>query len=165
MHKPTLWLLSAVTLTACAEASSADDLVAITGGAAPPASGLGDPSDRARGDTGDLSAAQARAVRLELDQICGDTWCAGDFDFAFEKVTCHFDRGSCTVTMRISPRQNARPVPVYWRACKIGGVHAFPDLVDTAPSGDASLHQAFYERMTTCTSLLVARLPPPARSR
>jgi hypothetical protein len=166
MHKPTVCLLSAVALTACTDASSADDIAAITSGAAAPPAGRGDAFDHThtRGDTGDLSAAQARTIRLDLDLICGDTWCAGDFDFAFEKVTCHFDRSSCTVTMRISPRQDARPVPNYWRACKVGGVHAFPDVVVTAPSGYSSLHPAFYERMTTCTIQIVARLPPPARS-
>lgn len=165
MHKPTVCLLSAVAVTACADASRADDLVVITSGAAPPTASLGGISGHPHGDTGDLGAAQARAVLFELDQICGDTWCEGDFDFAFAKVTCHFDRSSCTITMRISPRQDARPVPIYWRACKIGGVHAFPDLVDTAPTGASALHPAFYEHMTTCTTQLVARLPPPARSR
>ena len=165
MHKPIVCFLSAVALTACTDASRTDDHVAITSGAAPPTASPGDVSDHARGDMGDLSAAQARAVLRELDRICGDTWCEGDFDFAFEKVTCHFDRSSCTVTMRISPRQDARPVPIYWRACKVGAVHAFPDAIDTAPSGASSLHPAFYERMTTCTTQLVARLPPPARSR
>jgi hypothetical protein len=119
-----------------------------------------DAADAGKADANDLPTAQEKAARFQLDQICGDTWCDGDYDFSFKKVVCHFGKGSCTVTMLIHPYTEQKPVPVYWRSCKVGGLHAFEDLVDTAPSGYQSIDQDFYDAMTDCTMKIVAKLPP-----
>ena len=156
MHNLLVRFLSAFALTACADAAGLDELSTDPIDAASPTS-----APLARADAGDLSADQARSVLFELDQICGDTWCAGDFDFAFARVTCQFARATCTVTLRIWPRQATRPIPLYWRSCKLAGLHAFADLVDTAPTGYRSIDPAFYAKMTTCTTSLIAKLPPP----
>src|SRR5581483_2839692 len=45
-----------------------------------------------------LTATQQKQVRTALDNICGDTWCDGDWNWTFEKVTCKLDLGTCTWT-------------------------------------------------------------------
>lgn len=148
-------VLAALALTACTDAARPDDGdVVVTDDTAAPT-----PDDQ-KADANDLSTAQAKIVRFQLDQVCGDTWCDGDFWFSFKKVVCHFGKGTCTITALIAPVTDAHPVPVYWRSCKIAGLHAFTDLVDTAPNGYQSLHWDFYEKMTDCTMKIVAKLPP-----
>jgi hypothetical protein len=120
----------------------------------------GAPSLDDKADANDLTTAKQKIALKVIDDICGDTWCEGDFDFGFKKIVCHFGKGTCTVTMLIWPRQDTRPIPTYWRSCKISGLHGFADLVDTAPSGYQSIDQAFYDKMTTCTMKITDRLPP-----
>ncbi|HTJ42802.1 MAG TPA: hypothetical protein VL463_11950 [Kofleriaceae bacterium] len=140
---------------ACTDSTPIDtgDVVVTDDTAAP------SPDDQ-KADANDLSTTQAKTVRFELDQVCGDTWCDGDFDFSFKKAVCHFGAGTCTITALIWPRQETKPIPVYWRSCKISGLHRFEDLIDTAPNGYQSLHWDFYEKMTTCTMKIVSKLPP-----
>ncbi len=45
----------------------------------------------------DLSATQAQALLTEIDNICGDTWCEGDFNFSFNSLVCDFTKGECTL--------------------------------------------------------------------
>jgi hypothetical protein len=43
-----------------------------------------------------LTRAQERAVLSAIDNVCGDTWCEGDFDFAFKKLDCKRSTRACT---------------------------------------------------------------------
>jgi hypothetical protein len=113
-----------------------------------------------RGPT-DLTAAQRKVALFQLNQICGDTWCSGDWSFTFKKLTCKLQAGTCTWTALIQPSVPvAPPVPVYWRSCKISGLHSFADLVNTAPNGYQSLNQDYYMASTDCVFKIEPKLPP-----
>ncbi|MDB4965455.1 MAG: hypothetical protein JWN44_1144 [Myxococcales bacterium] len=113
-----------------------------------------------RGAT-DLTAAQRKAALFQLNQICGDTWCSGDWSFTFKKLTCKLDAGSCTWTALIEPSVPvAKPVPVYWRSCKVTGLRSFADLVSTAPNGYQSINQTYYMASTDCVQQIEPKLPP-----
>jgi hypothetical protein len=43
-----------------------------------------------------LSEADERAVLREIDNICGDTWCEGEFDYSFNKLDCRRSTRSCS---------------------------------------------------------------------
>ena len=43
----------------------------------------------------DLSQAESELLVREIDNICGDTWCEGEFNFAFHELTCDFKLGEC----------------------------------------------------------------------
>jgi hypothetical protein len=147
-------LLGSMLFAGCADLSGSDHSVEVIDETAAPAA-----DDKA--DANDLTTAQRKAALFAIDQICGDTWCSGDYDFSFKKIVCHFSgKGTCTVTMLIWPRQDIKPVPVYWRSCKISGLHGFADVVDTAANGYQSLDPDFYDDMTTCTMKITAKLPP-----
>jgi hypothetical protein len=107
-----------------------------------------------------LSLADQKAVLFQLNQICGDTWCSGDWEFTFKKIVCKLDLGTCTWTAMIQPSVPvARPVPVYWRSCKVSGVHAFSDLVNTAANGYQSVNWSYYEASTDCVFKIEPKLP------
>lgn len=106
----------------------------------------------------DLTATQEKAVLTQLNNICGDTWCDGDWTFDFKKLVCKLDLGSCTWTALITPSVPATEKLVFWRSCKVTGVHAFADLVTTT-NGYSSLDQDYYMASTECVQRIEAKLP------
>src|SRR4051812_11782524 len=50
-----------------------------------------------------LSAAQAKTVLRLIDDICGDTWCDGDYDFGFRRLSCNSALHTCTLTLQAFP--------------------------------------------------------------
>jgi hypothetical protein len=108
----------------------------------------------------DLTAKQQKAVLTQLNNICGDTWCDGDWEWNFKAITCKLDLGTCTWTALITPSVPvAKPVPAYWRSCKVSGVHKFADLVTTAANGYQSLNQTYYDASTDCVFKIEPKLP------
>ena len=49
----------------------------------------------------DLSPAQNRAVVQSLDNICGDTWCEGDYNWGFDKLKCNFAAKECSIELTL----------------------------------------------------------------
>ncbi len=108
----------------------------------------------------DLTAKQKSEVLLQLNNICGDTWCDGDWWWTFKSITCKLDLDSCTWTAMIDPSVPAAgKVPVYWRSCKVTGLKKFSDLVTTT-GGHQSINQTFYEASTDCVFKITPNLPP-----
>ena len=50
-----------------------------------------------------LSPAQEKTALGLIDQICADTWCSGDYDFGFRRLSCSRASEICTLTPRKSP--------------------------------------------------------------
>src|SRR4051812_21532194 len=96
-----------------------------------------------------LTTPQQKAVLTQLDNICGDTWCSGDWSFDFKKIVCKLDLGTCTWTALITPSVPATEKLVFWRSCKVAGVHQLSDLVTTI-NGYQSLNQDYYMASTDC---------------
>jgi hypothetical protein len=108
-----------------------------------------------------LSANEERIALKLVDDICGDTWCEGDNDFAFEKLTCRaataHAAGSCNLRLAIIPRED--DPPTYYRSCTTRGFAGFASLVQTAPNGYQSLQPAFYDALSECINRLEDALP------
>lgn len=110
-----------------------------------------------------LSPSQEKLALKLVDDICGDTWCEGDNNFAFERLTCRPgpadspNGGSCTLKLRIIPRED--DPPSYPRVCTTPGFHGFDSLVETAQSGYQSLDWNYYLALTDCISQLESALP------
>jgi hypothetical protein len=105
-----------------------------------------------------LTTAQQKAVLTQLDNICGDTWCDGDWSFDFKKIVCKLDLGTCTWTALITPSVPATEKLVFWRSCKVSGVHQFSDLVTTT-NGYQSLNEDYYMASTDCVQKIESHLP------
>jgi hypothetical protein len=110
-----------------------------------------------------LSPAQEKVVLKLIDDICGDTWCEGDNNFAFDSLSCRSGSahspvgGSCTLKLDIIPRVD--DPPRYRRSCSTHGFTGFDSLVSTAPNGYQSLQPAFYDALSECINRLEADLP------
>jgi hypothetical protein len=49
----------------------------------------------------DLTREQASRLENEIDNICGDTWCEGDFNWSFNNFDCDFSVGHCTMDLTL----------------------------------------------------------------
>ena len=110
-----------------------------------------------------LGVAEQKTVLELIDDICGDTWCAGDYNFGFRRISCEAGKlaqaGRCTLTLQIFPREGVTSARrMYWRSCKTGNFAAFDSLVRTT-NGYQSLQQDYYSALTECIQSLEARLP------
>jgi len=110
-----------------------------------------------------LSPAREKLALALIDDICGDTWCEGDNDFAFDHLSCELgapgssSAGSCTLKLRILPRDDSHRS--YPRSCTASGFMGFDSIVETASSGYQSLNWDYYLALTECISQLEAALP------
>ncbi len=106
-----------------------------------------------------LTAGQTKTALRLIDTICGDTWCAGDYDFRFRRLTCNQAAKTCTLTLQVFPIEGVvSSKRSYWRSCKTRGFTGFPSLVNTAPSGYQSLNGDYYDALTECTMRIEGNL-------
>ena len=108
-----------------------------------------------------LAPTEEKTALKLIDDICGDTWCEGDNNFAFDHLTCRAGAGptsgTCTLRFRILPRDDSGRS--FARTCTTGGFTGFASLVDTAQSGYQSLNWDYYLALTDCISALESELP------
>ena len=112
-------------------------------------------------------AQEATALRM-IDNICGDTWCSGDYNFRFQRLDCRAGRGghggSCTLRFRMFPHASeegaASPGPVYARSCRTQGFTGFESLVTTSQGGYQSINWDYYMALTDCIAAIERALPP-----
>ncbi len=106
-----------------------------------------------------LSPAQAKTALKLIDDICADTWCSGDYNFGFRRLSCSRTAKTCILTLQVFPREG---VPgqerSYWRSCKTSGFKGFGSLVDTMDNGYQSLDDDYYDALTECTTRIVSHL-------
>jgi hypothetical protein len=106
-----------------------------------------------------LSPAQAQTALRLIDTICGDTWCDGDYDFGFRRLTCSKAAHTCTLTLQAFPVEGVSSSQrSYWRACKTPGFDGFASLVSTAPNGYQSLSADYYDLLSECLSRVESHL-------
>lgn len=86
--------------------------------------------------------AQERLVLDAIDDLCGDTWCEGDYAFEFRDFSCDAKRASCTLRLRIA-RLTEEPLSWHQRSGEVRGFVRYDEMVETYPSGDLSLDEDF----------------------
>lgn len=149
--KQAVAVLSVVLLAGCALESGED-------------SSLAAPVARAESSLcrNALSTSEQKLALKLIDDICGDTWCEGDNNFAFDSLSCRAaapgaNGGTCTLKLRIIPRTED-PVS-YSRTCTTNGFSGFASLVETASNGYQSLNWDYYLALTDCIDRLESALP------
>jgi len=106
-----------------------------------------------------LSREEERKALKLVDDICGDTWCEGDFNFAFNELRCSRSSGSCALQLELLPRVDGS-IPRYARTCHTRNFRGFGSLVETSENGYQSLNWDFYEQLTDCISRLEDEVRP-----
>ena len=93
-----------------------------------------------------------------VDDICGDTWCEGDYAFDFRRLRCEAAERTCALTLRIA-RYGGDPLQWRWRTGEIHGFVRFRQMVVTAASGQRSLTPAFYSAVDALVQRVEAGVP------
>lgn len=125
--------------------------------------GLGDDSvEEAKDDSGGLTAKQAKAVLSELNDLCGDSWCEGDYLWDFKKIKCKFGDQTCTLTMMVTDwgiEEEGTEDIIYWRSCKMKGIGAHEEMVKGEGIA-ANLTDAFVDIVNECVERIEKNIPP-----
>ena len=103
----------------------------------------------------DLTPHQEAVVLDLIDDICGDTWCEGDFAFDFRRFECSPEQQSCTLRLRIASWAE-EPLEWQWRSRQITGFPRFWQMVQTSDSGFQSLDWDFYLAVNDAISSIEA---------
>jgi hypothetical protein len=110
-----------------------------------------------------LSREQERVALKAIDDICADTWCAGDYNFHFERLTCALRAGACTLSFQIIPREGVPTTkPAYKRVCTTDYFTGYDSLVLSGSNGYSSLNWNYYLALTECITATQAGLPRPS---
>lgn len=104
-----------------------------------------------KADVAGLTSSQAKTVLGELDGICGDTWCAGDYTWYFKKISCNFGQKRCTLTMFITDAYGEGKS--WWRSARITGLTSYRSLID-----GSELRDGFYDKVTTAIGKIEEKL-------
>ena len=105
-----------------------------------------------------LTPRQEAVVLDLIDDICGDTWCEGDYAFDFRSFSCEPAERTCTLRLRIA-RYDDGPLQWRWRTGTVHGFVRFSQMVETSSSGYQSLDWDFYEAVSALISRVEARTP------
>jgi len=138
-----------ILLTACGGPLEGEDVVEVE--LVDETTAEADATEAMKADVAGLTAAQAREVLTALDNICGDTWCEGDFSWHFKRMTCNFGLKRCTVTMFIEDGYGEGKT--WWRSARISRVSSYRSLM----SG-GELTDSFYDKVNVAVSRIEEKL-------
>ncbi|MGZ3807498.1 MAG: hypothetical protein ACXVCE_05390 [Bacteriovorax sp.] len=94
-----------------------------------------------------FTTAQRQDVLRSIDDVCGDTWCEGDYNFKFNDFTCMQSTHVCELNFQFIKRDDNdlktySPVQV----CRFEKITHFGQLMENK----YSLTDSFYEALTDC---------------
>ncbi len=100
-----------------------------------------------------LTSEQADTILTEIDNICGDTWCEGEFNFSFDHIQCDDVTATCRIDMTLfnGYEDFEEGDKEFKGSCEIDQLSTYSDMIDTTRRY-ASLNWDFYERLTDCVT-------------
>ena len=95
-----------------------------------------------------LTATQKKQVLRAIDNVCGDTWCEGDYNFRFDQIFCSSHTKTCRVIFQYFP--HGEPAKARGAACDISRVAKFLDLIYYLRPGVRALNDGVYQQLNNC---------------
>ena len=111
-----------------------------------------------KADRASLTAAQASTVLKSIDDTCGDTWCEGEYNYNFKRISCDFGAKRCTLSADVITYDT--PPKKFPRACRMTGISSYAAMVQTT-GGYASLTTRFFDKVSTCIDKWSPTIPAP----
>jgi len=120
-----------------------------------------------------LTKAQKTLILREIDSICGDTWCEGDFNFKFNSIRCDAHSQRCNIHFELIESNGSRPQLIkvsetaqfvskvsnsHPASCTIKNLRKVEDIITSIRPGDGELNDAFYSALTDCISTLETKI-------
>ena len=105
--------------------------------------------------------AETTTILKAIDNICGDTWCEGDYSFRFRNVTLDTVKNSTRVLFTMSlnyPTEIDSSAMILKQqfdvSCDVAGYSTFAAIMDK----NDQLNWEFYTGLTDCVQKLEGRL-------
>ena len=120
-----------------------------------------------------LTPNQKQAILRSVDNTCGDTWCEGDYNYAFKSIDCDSSAEACTLQFVMLEEQGrsvklkavsraakytARISNAHSVACTVKNLGKAEDLITFVRPDYSVLTNRFYEPLTDCISTLEKKL-------
>lgn len=104
-----------------------------------------------------LKKGQKDIILKEIDLICGDTWCSGDYNFNFKSIQCDDTKAVCQINyeMFIWEHDEAK----LSLNCLIRPVKKFSDMVKKSGTY-FSIQETFYEKISSCLEINIIKYGP-----
>lgn len=95
-----------------------------------------------------LTPAQEKKVLRTIDDLCGDTWCEGDYNFRFNSFTCEKTTSTCELNFQFIKTDDEGEKETYSpeQVCRFENIKKFQQLMD----GQWSLNEDFYSAVSEC---------------
>lgn len=92
-----------------------------------------------------LTETEAQAVVSELDNICGDSWCAGDLNYGFDRLLCH--NNECYLDLRAITRNDSGANQSRSYRCELKGFQSAADLLLVESNFDGSKRLTYTSKL------------------
>lgn len=94
-----------------------------------------------------FSPTERQEVIRSIDDVCGDTWCEGDYNFKFINFSCDKRTMACDLSFHFV-KTDERSVETYSpvQVCHFQNITNFKQLKDN----NSSLNESFYEELSEC---------------
>jgi hypothetical protein len=104
-----------------------------------------------------LTPYQADEIIQVMNNVCGDTWCEGDYEFDFKTINCSAATQTCEIQLAVidptAAPVNGSLVPVAEEICNLENVKRYYDIV-----ARGELRSHVYEQLNGCISDIEGKL-------
>lgn len=97
-----------------------------------------------------FTSSQEKTVLKAIDDVCGDTWCEGDYGFRFNSFTCDKTTSTCELNFQFIKREenDEREVLSAEQVCRFKNIKTFSQLMENK----WGLSDKFYDSVSDCIS-------------
>ena len=102
-----------------------------------------------------LTEEQADTILLEIDNICGDTWCEGEFNFSFDKINCDDQSESCVLEMTLFDgyQEFQEGDKTFTGSCTLTELSSYDQMIELRGRYTALVWE-FYDIVSNCVTEL-----------
>lgn len=97
---------------------------------------------------GQIDQSTLDRIARDIDNICGDTYCEGDYNWNHENLKCDLNKGQCTLDMQLIDHNylpnNATLTSYYSKTCIINGLFTVTDVVSARNTYSEKLMDGVY---------------------
>lgn len=102
-----------------------------------------------------FSLTERKEVLRSIDNVCGDTWCEGDYNFKFKNFSCNKLNKSCYVSFHFI-KSDEQSVETYSpvQFCHFNNITSIKQVQESK----LALNDHFYEELTNCIESLESQI-------
>lgn len=109
----------------------------------------------AKGSHDFLSPEERSEVVRSIDDVCGDTWCEGDYNFKFTNFLCNFKQKQCILSFYFI-KTDDQDVESYspLQVCRFKNI----ENINQIRNNRFSLNVNFYDKISECIGILEEKI-------